>query len=138
MFLQYFAKEAFQAGKKTLDYKNLADAVDNEECLDFLSAICPKKITVLEYKKIMAKQDDTDRYVEHFATQFYSLFIFFFVIVLTKNHQKRRAVKRERRKRKATMIKMVMLLRFRIQIRMMTTISRKLNTKLEIPLELNK
>jgi hypothetical protein len=47
--------------KLTRLFQLLANAVDNEENLDFLSAICPKKITVREYKEILAKQkDDSD------------------------------------------------------------------------------
>jgi chromatin accessibility complex protein 1 len=39
-----------------LSYKNLATCVQGDDKLDFLHNIVPKKITVREYKKILAEE----------------------------------------------------------------------------------
>ncbi|KAJ8928132.1 hypothetical protein NQ314_019358 [Rhamnusium bicolor] len=47
-------------GKK-LDYKNLAEIVHADDKYEFLRDIMPKKITVLEFKRIMARKMGNDR-----------------------------------------------------------------------------
>lgn len=60
MFIEYMAKGAHRQGKKSLEYKDLAKCVEEDDNLEFLSQILPKKITVKEYKTLMAKKRDTD------------------------------------------------------------------------------
>uniref|UniRef100_A0A182PZ79 Chromatin accessibility complex protein 1 n=1 Tax=Anopheles epiroticus TaxID=199890 RepID=A0A182PZ79_9DIPT len=59
-FIEYMAKGAHRQGKKSLEYKDLAMYVENDDKLEFLSQILPKKITVKQYKAMMAKKPDTD------------------------------------------------------------------------------
>lgn len=58
LFIRTLALEAYKISNnaKKLDYKHLAEVVHNYEKYNFLRDIMPKKITVLEYKKIMAKK----------------------------------------------------------------------------------
>ena len=50
-FIRYIATEAYKnAGDKGLNYKALADYIQNEEKMDFLQAIIPHKITVKKYR----------------------------------------------------------------------------------------
>ncbi|KAG5889300.1 hypothetical protein JTB14_031947 [Gonioctena quinquepunctata] len=58
LFIRTLALEAYNSANKAkkLDYKHLAEVVHTEERYNFLRDIMPKKITVLEYKKIMARK----------------------------------------------------------------------------------
>ncbi|CAH1100798.1 unnamed protein product [Psylliodes chrysocephalus] len=58
LFIRILALEAYKNANhaKKLDYKHLAEVVHNEEKYNFLRDIMPKKITVAEYKKIMARK----------------------------------------------------------------------------------
>lgn len=58
LFIGNLALEGYKISKnaKKLDYKHLAEVVHTYEKYNFLRDIMPKKITVLEYKKIMAKK----------------------------------------------------------------------------------
>uniref|UniRef100_A0A182LTV7 Transcription factor CBF/NF-Y/archaeal histone domain-containing protein n=2 Tax=Anopheles culicifacies TaxID=139723 RepID=A0A182LTV7_9DIPT len=60
MFIEHMAKGAHRQGKKSLEYKDLAQYVENDEKLEFLLQILPKKITVKEYKTMMEKKPGTD------------------------------------------------------------------------------
>ncbi|XP_049290702.1 chromatin accessibility complex protein 1 [Anopheles funestus] len=60
MFIEHMAKGAHRAGKKSLEYKDLAQYVENDDKLEFLLQILPKKITVKEYKAMMEKKPETD------------------------------------------------------------------------------
>ncbi|XP_035912212.1 chromatin accessibility complex protein 1 [Anopheles stephensi] len=60
MFIEHMAKGAHRPGKKSLEYKDLAQYVENDDKLEFLQQILPKKITVKEYKAMMAKKPGTD------------------------------------------------------------------------------
>lgn len=42
--------------KKKIDYKNLANVTHKSERLEFLREIMPKKITVKQYREMMAKK----------------------------------------------------------------------------------
>lgn len=44
--------------KKKLDYKNLANVAHKNDRLEFLQEIVPKKITVKQYKDMMAKKQN--------------------------------------------------------------------------------
>ncbi|KAJ8923151.1 hypothetical protein NQ315_001705 [Exocentrus adspersus] len=57
-FIKYLATESYNTtnnGKK-LDYKNIAEVVHKDDRYEFLRDIMPKKITVREFKRIMAKK----------------------------------------------------------------------------------
>ncbi|XP_074035990.1 chromatin accessibility complex protein 1 [Leptinotarsa decemlineata] len=58
LFIRTLALEAYNTANKAkkLDYKHLAEVVHTEERYNFLRDIMPKKITVAEYKKIMARK----------------------------------------------------------------------------------
>lgn len=62
MFIKNLALEAYKISNnaKKLDYKHLAEVVHKNEKYNFLRDIMPKKITVLEYKKIIAKKQGTN------------------------------------------------------------------------------
>ncbi|XP_060523191.1 chromatin accessibility complex protein 1 [Cylas formicarius] len=63
LFIKNLTQEGYNRtnkGKK-LDYKHLAQVVHNDEKYNFLRDILPKKITVLEYKKILASRDAPER-----------------------------------------------------------------------------
>lgn len=62
LFIKALTKEGFKNSNnaKKLDYKHFADIVHSQEKYNFLRDIMPKKITVLEYKKIMAKKQGVD------------------------------------------------------------------------------
>lgn len=55
MFIQQMAREAHANSKKPkmLDYWDLAEVVDGNDKLEFLSTIIPKKITMRKFKKLM-------------------------------------------------------------------------------------
>lgn len=42
--------------KKQIDYKNLANVAHKNEHLEFLQEIVPKKITVKQYREMMARK----------------------------------------------------------------------------------
>lgn len=52
------ASEAYKDSrdKKKLDYKNLANVAHESDRLEFLQEIVPKKITVKQYKEMMARK----------------------------------------------------------------------------------
>lgn len=53
------AKRAYKNSKnKTLEYKNIAEVVQEDDTLDFLREIMPRKITVRQYKEMMAKKNN--------------------------------------------------------------------------------
>lgn len=57
LFVKQIAKEAYEMDNRgLLTYKNLATYIQNDDKLDFLHAVVPKKITVREYKKILAEE----------------------------------------------------------------------------------
>ncbi|CAG9838635.1 unnamed protein product [Diabrotica balteata] len=58
MFIGMLALEGYKKANqaKKLDYKHIAEIVHAEEKYNFLRDIMPKKISVLEYKNIMAKK----------------------------------------------------------------------------------
>ncbi|XP_018570445.1 chromatin accessibility complex protein 1 [Anoplophora glabripennis] len=58
LFIKHLATESYNTtgnGKK-LDYKNLAQIVHSDDKYEFLRDIMPKKITVREFKRLMAKK----------------------------------------------------------------------------------
>ncbi|KAG8034737.1 hypothetical protein G9C98_007813 [Cotesia typhae] len=59
MFIQYLATEAHtKANKKNaLDYKHLAEVAQTNETLEFLKEIMPRKITVRQFKELMAAKE---------------------------------------------------------------------------------
>jgi chromatin accessibility complex protein 1 len=60
LFVRHLAKEVYEMDTRCLSYENLSSYVQNDETLDFITNICPKKITVREYKKIMAEKKAKD------------------------------------------------------------------------------
>ncbi|CAG9136818.1 unnamed protein product [Plutella xylostella] len=57
LFVMDLAKRAFKTGKANiLEYKNIADIVQEDDTLDFLREIMPRKITVRQFKEMMAKK----------------------------------------------------------------------------------
>ncbi|KAJ8735854.1 hypothetical protein PYW07_007474 [Mythimna separata] len=57
LFVTDLAKRAFKNSKNTLlEYKHIAEVVQEDDTLDFLREIMPRKITVRQYKEIMAKK----------------------------------------------------------------------------------
>lgn len=58
MFIRTLAQEGYSEtnGGKKLDYKHLTNVVHSDEKYNFLRDILPKKITVLEYKKMMERK----------------------------------------------------------------------------------
>lgn len=57
LFIKQLAKDAYELDNRgILTYKNLATYVQSDEKLDFLHNVVPKKITVREYKKIIAEE----------------------------------------------------------------------------------
>ena len=51
------AKRAFKNSKNTfLEYKHIAEVVQEDDTLDFLREIMPRKITVRQYKEMMARR----------------------------------------------------------------------------------
>ncbi|KAJ8972064.1 hypothetical protein NQ317_010933 [Molorchus minor] len=61
LFIKNLAIEAYNttSNAKKLDYKNLAEIVHTDEKYEFLRDIMPKKITVAEVRRIMAKKQGT-------------------------------------------------------------------------------
>lgn len=58
LFIRNLALEGYKISNnaKKLDYKHLANVVHTYEKYNFLRDIMPNKITVLEYKKLLAKK----------------------------------------------------------------------------------
>lgn len=58
IFINTLTKEGYKMSKdaKRLDYKHLASVVHQDEKYNFLRDILPQKITVLQFKEIMAKK----------------------------------------------------------------------------------
>ncbi|XP_041975608.1 chromatin accessibility complex 16kD protein [Aricia agestis] len=57
LFVLDLAKRAFKTSKSnSLDYKHIAEIVQQDDTLDFLREIMPRKITVRQYKELMAKK----------------------------------------------------------------------------------
>ncbi|CAG9796337.1 unnamed protein product [Diatraea saccharalis] len=57
LFVIDLAKRAFKNSKNTLlEYKHIAEVVQEDDTLDFLREIMPRKITVRQFKEIMAKK----------------------------------------------------------------------------------
>lgn len=59
MFIHHLAVETHNQGNKSnsLDYKNLAEIIQTSDTLEFLREIVPRKITVREFKEMMAKKN---------------------------------------------------------------------------------
>lgn len=63
MFIQELSREATKKSKKktSLEYRDLAAVVEADDSkLEFLSSIIPKKITVREYKEIIANDSNSE------------------------------------------------------------------------------
>ncbi|XP_059051250.1 chromatin accessibility complex 16kD protein [Achroia grisella] len=57
LFVTDLAKRAHQKTKgNLLEYKHIAEIVQDDDTLDFLREIMPKKITVRQFKEIMARK----------------------------------------------------------------------------------
>ncbi|XP_013133111.1 PREDICTED: chromatin accessibility complex protein 1 [Papilio polytes] len=57
MFVTDLAKRAYKNTKgNMLEYKHIAEVVQEDDTLDFLREIVPRKITVREYKELMSRK----------------------------------------------------------------------------------
>lgn len=58
LFIKSLASEGYKDtnDKKRLEYKNLASVVHNSDRYEFLREIMPKKITVRQYRELMARK----------------------------------------------------------------------------------
>ncbi|XP_045775923.1 chromatin accessibility complex 16kD protein [Maniola jurtina] len=57
LFVIDLAKRAFKNSKNNLlEYKHIAEIVQEDDTLDFLREIMPRKITVKQFKDLMAKK----------------------------------------------------------------------------------
>ena len=56
LFVKYISKEVYEMDRKCLSYQNLSKFIHDDSKLDFLHDVVPKKITVREYKKILAEE----------------------------------------------------------------------------------
>ncbi|XP_038220848.1 chromatin accessibility complex 16kD protein [Zerene cesonia] len=57
MFVTDLAKRAFKNSKNNfLEYKHIAEVVQEDDTLDFLREIIPRKITVRQFKELMARK----------------------------------------------------------------------------------
>ncbi|KAK0163080.1 hypothetical protein PV327_006791 [Microctonus hyperodae] len=63
MFIHYLTEEAHKQSRKasSLEYKNLAEVVQTNETLEFLKEIMPRKITVRQFKELMAEKEAAAR-----------------------------------------------------------------------------
>lgn len=62
LFLAELTKRAFSECKGyTLDYQNIADVVQSDDKFDFLRQIIPRKITVKQFREIMAKKAQEEK-----------------------------------------------------------------------------
>ncbi|KAI4494962.1 chromatin accessibility complex 16kD protein [Polistes fuscatus] len=61
LFIHYLTIEAHMQNNKgnNLDYKHLAEVVQTNETLEFLREIMPRKITVRQFKEMMAAKSST-------------------------------------------------------------------------------
>ncbi|XP_020278692.1 chromatin accessibility complex protein 1 [Pseudomyrmex gracilis] len=59
LFIHYLTEEAHMQNQKgsALDYKHLAEVVQTTETLEFLREIMPRKITVRQFKEMMAAKN---------------------------------------------------------------------------------
>lgn len=59
LFIHYLTEEAHLQNNKgtSLDYKHLAEVVQTNDTLDFLREIMPRKITVRQFKEMMAARN---------------------------------------------------------------------------------
>lgn len=58
MFLVDLAKRAHKNCQSNhLEYKHIAEVVQEDDTLDFLREIMPRKITVRQFKELMAKKN---------------------------------------------------------------------------------
>jgi len=62
MFIHHLTEEAHMQANKggSIDYKHLAEVVQTNETLEFLKEIMPRKITVRQFKELMAAKDNTN------------------------------------------------------------------------------
>ncbi|CAK1540306.1 unnamed protein product [Leptosia nina] len=57
LFILDLAKRAFKNSKNNLlEYKHIAEVVQEDDSLDFLREIIPRKITVKQFKELMARK----------------------------------------------------------------------------------
>ncbi|KOB78349.1 Chromatin accessibility complex protein 1, partial [Operophtera brumata] len=57
LFITDLAKRAYKSCKASqLEYKHIAEVVQEDDTLDFLREIIPRKVTVKQYKEMMAKK----------------------------------------------------------------------------------
>ncbi|XP_023950054.1 chromatin accessibility complex 16kD protein [Bicyclus anynana] len=57
LFVTDLAKRAYKSNKTNLlEYKHIAEVVQEDDTLDFLREIMPRKITVRQFKELMAKK----------------------------------------------------------------------------------
>lgn len=57
LFVTDLAKRAYKNTKgHMLEYKHIAEVVQEDDTLDFLREIMPRKITVRQYKELMARK----------------------------------------------------------------------------------
>jgi hypothetical protein len=64
LFIKSLAKEVYEMDKRCLTYKNLASYIQKDDKLDFLQDVVPSKITVREYKKILAEEKEKENAIE--------------------------------------------------------------------------
>ncbi|XP_058797874.1 chromatin accessibility complex 16kD protein [Phymastichus coffea] len=59
LFIHYLSEEAHKKSNKanSLDYKHLAEVVQTTDTLEFLREIMPRKITVRQFKEMMAARN---------------------------------------------------------------------------------
>ncbi|XP_018305992.1 chromatin accessibility complex protein 1 [Mycetomoellerius zeteki] len=59
LFIHYLSEEAHMQSNKgsSLDYKHLAEVVQTNDTLEFLREIMPRKITVRQFKEMMAAKE---------------------------------------------------------------------------------
>lgn len=62
LFIHYLTEEAHMQSSKghSLDYKHLAEVVQTNDTLEFLREIMPRKITVRQFKEMMAAKNSTN------------------------------------------------------------------------------
>lgn len=62
MFIKYLTKESHKLvnKKSNLTYDELADMVQKNKKLEFLHQIVPRKLTIREIRRLMAKESDDD------------------------------------------------------------------------------
>ncbi|KAG5333210.1 CHRC1 protein, partial [Acromyrmex heyeri] len=62
LFIHYLTEEAHMQSNKgpSLDYKHLAEVVQTNDTLEFLREIMPRKITVRQFKEMMAAKEPSN------------------------------------------------------------------------------